>query len=74
MTLHQIIETARHTSCSCGAAPDQPCACQPGGVHLSRVARARASYLISADDFAAVIHDDDVFWGSTVVLDPERAA
>jgi hypothetical protein len=43
-------------------------------VHLSRVARARASHLLSAEDFASVIADHDVYAGSTVVLDPERGA
>ncbi|HEY7431918.1 MAG TPA: hypothetical protein VH641_14450 [Streptosporangiaceae bacterium] len=74
MNLHEITETARHTSCSCGATPGQPCTCEPGGVHLSRVARARASHLLSAEDFASVIADHDVYAGSTVVLDPEAAA
>lgn len=69
MTLHQICAEARHTSCVCGAAPGQPCRCQPPGVHLARFAHAFRAGLISEPDFASVIHDADVFTGTTIILD-----
>ena len=69
-TLHALIEQgAVLTGCSCGAGPGAGCLCEPGGVHLSRFARARAEGLLSAAEFASVIADADVFTGSTVVRD-----
>ena len=77
MTVHEICQQAEATGCACGAAPGKPCDCQPaapGGVHLARIAHARRAGLIEAADFAAVIHDADVFTGYTIILDPERTA
>jgi hypothetical protein len=77
MTIHETIVHAREDAgCVCGAEPGQPCDCGPRGVHLARIARARHFHGddISAEDFAAVIADADVFTGTTVVLDPESGA
>jgi hypothetical protein len=71
MTLHQIVTQARHTRCACGALPERDCPCGAGGVCLSRVARARASRLITAADLAAVIHDGLAGNTTGTVLDPE---
>lgn len=70
-TIHALIEQgAVLTGCSaCGAGPGSWCLCEATGIHLCRFARARASGLISAAEFASVIADADVFTGSTVVLD-----
>ena len=74
-SLHDLIEQgAKLTSCTaCGAGPGTWCLCEAHGIHLSRFARARASGLITAAEFASVIADADVFTGSTVVLDGEAA-
>jgi hypothetical protein len=71
MNIHEICQEARHTRCACGAMPGRDCPCGPCGVCLSRVARARASRLISAADLAAVIHDGLAGNTSGTVLDPE---
>lgn len=70
-TLHALIEQgAKLTSCTaCGAGHGAWCLCEANGIHLARFARARASGLISAAEFASVIADADVFTGSTIVLD-----
>jgi hypothetical protein len=69
-TLHALIEQgANLTGCSCGAGPGSRCLCEPGGVHLSRFARARAEGLLTAAEFASVIADAEMFSGSTVVRD-----
>jgi hypothetical protein len=73
MTIHEIVTESRHTTCVCGAAPDEPCACEPGGTHLARIAHAARAGLITTTDFASVIRDADVFTGTTCVLDPEVA-
>ena len=69
MTLHEVVIESTHVPCVCGALPEQPCICQDG-VHLARVARARRAQFISRADFAAAIHDADVFTGLTVLIDP----
>jgi hypothetical protein len=70
-TIHALIEQgAKLTGCTaCGAGPGSWCLCEPHGIHLCRFARARASGLLTAAEFASVIADADVFTGSTVVLD-----
>ena len=68
LTIHEILTVAGEATCAiCGPAP---CVCRPGGVHLCRVARARADGILSAEDFACVICDADVYTGTTVVIDP----
>jgi hypothetical protein len=64
MTLTEVAAEAVHASCSCGAAPDQPCACAPG-VHYSRLVRAETAGYITLTDLGDAIHDS-VFGGSDV--------
>jgi len=71
LTLHEICVATRHADCVCGAGPEHTCTCGPGGVHYARLARARARGYLSAADFAAGIHDADIFTGRTVLLDPQ---
>ena len=65
MTNHEICETARHTACVCGAAPDHDCTCPGHGVHVSRCIRARKLDWLTQDDIAYVIRNF-----LTVVPDP----
>lgn len=73
MTPHGICAAARRCGCVCGARPGQPCACHPDGVHMARVARARAAGLIALADFAEAVHDADRFTGYSLLLDEEAA-
>ena len=74
MTLHQIVEESRHTSCAtCCAAEEQPCACRADGVHYARVSRACHAGYITLTDFGEAIHDD-VFTGGDVLVDPGEVA
>jgi hypothetical protein len=68
-SLLEICETAKLTSCtSCGSGHGSWCLVTgPPGIHLARFARARASSLLTAAEFASVIADADVFTGATVV-------
>lgn len=73
MTLHGICLAARQCVCVCGASPGQPCACRPDGVHMARIARARAAGLIALADFAEAVHGADRFTGYSLLLDEDVA-
>jgi hypothetical protein len=69
MSIHETLQAAAAAPCAlCGTGP-----CDCAGVHLARVAAARARGYIGPADFAAVITDGDIYTGSTVILDPGRA-
>ena len=70
MTIHDLCEQARNTTCACGAPPGCPCVCAPQHYHYARLARAARDGLITTEDFAQVIHDADVFQGLDTVTDP----
>ena len=72
MTRAQIRDQARHAACAyCGADPDQPCDCPPGGVHYRRVARACRVGYISLEDFGDVI--GNCAFSADMVFNPGRA-
>lgn len=52
---HELCEQARATSCTCGAAPGQPCNCGPDRYHLARFVHARRLDWITQDDIAYII-------------------
>jgi hypothetical protein len=71
---HAMCQAARaHEDCAvCHATKTHPCDC-PGAVHLCRIALAAHEGHITMRDFAAVIHDADVFTGASLVLDEVSA-
>ncbi len=69
--LPEICEAAKLTNCAiCGAGHGWAClVAGPPGCHLARLARARASGLITAAEMTSVLQDSDVFTGATIVRD-----
>lgn len=71
--VHRILTaTQAGTECVCGAPAGDPCICPETrpGIHLARIARARAQGVITFADFAEILHGAVVCTGYTVVIDP----
>ena len=70
MTIHDLCAAALNSPCPCGAPPGCPCVCESSHYHYARFAVAARDGALPVAEFAAVIHDADVFTGADTVYDP----
>jgi len=70
MTIHQLCLAALNSQCPCGAPPGCPCVCESAHYHYARFAVAAREGRLPVAEFAAVIHDADVFRGFDTLADP----
>jgi len=66
--LAEVVTDALLAGCDkCFPASCQPCDCQPGGVHVARLAKAHRLRLIGDTDLMSVLGQLGVFTPATVV-------